>query len=347
MIAHSVRHALQISAKALALSPAYGKACLLLLILALAIGPPPSHAQQRPQPPAAKQADQGLSPLSPNLMPYSNGLAIPSTSRLRLMAVFGSQTNKAIMSDLNWNVFEDRPNGDGTYKLIVQSTDPVPQIELPNGDYLVHVSYGLASSTRRISLNGTDITEAIALNAGALKVSSLIGDTPIAPNRTMISVFVPDRGNAEGKLVASNVKAGDILRLPEGTYHIVSTYLDAATANQAPSATAGANNNATNSIVDADAKVQTGKLTEAILRHRVSVITLKLVNFNGGEALANTSFTVLTPGGDVLREMIGAFPSLPLAEGEYVVIARRDGKAFQRNFNVVGGHDTDIEVLFK
>jgi hypothetical protein len=162
----------------------------------------------------------------------------------------------------------------------------------------------------------------------------------------MISVFVPDRGNAEGKLVA-NVKAGDILRLPEGTYHIVSTYLDTATSNQSPSPTASGNPNATNSIVDADAKVQIGKLTEAILRHRVAVMTLKLVNFVGGEALANTSFTVLTPGGDVLREMIGAFPSLPLAEGEYVVIARRDGKAFQRNFNVVGGRDTDIEVLFK
>jgi hypothetical protein len=45
--------------------------------------------------------------------------------------------------------------------------------------------------------------------------------------------------------------------------------------------------------------------------------------------------------------MIGAFPSLPLAEGEYVAIARRDGKTFQRNFNVVGGHDADIEVLSK
>ena len=346
MIAHSVRHALQASAKVLALCFAYGPARVLVLIFALSISQQATQAQQSPIPPIVRPADQGLSPLSPNLMPYSNGLATPSSSHLRLMAVFGPQGSKPIMTDINWNVFEDRPNGDGTYKLIMQSTDPVPQIELPNGYYLVHVSDGLASSTRRISLNGTDVTQSIALNAGALKVTSMIGDLPIAPNRTMISVFVPDRGNAEGNLVA-NVKAGDILRLPEGTYHIVSTYLDTATSNQSPSPTSSGNLNATNSIVDADAKVQIGKLTEAILRHRVAVITLKLVNFVGGEALANTSFTVLTPGGDVLREMIGAFPSLPLAEGEYVVIARRDGKAFQRNFNVVGGRDTDIEVLFK
>mgnify|MGYP006266039157 FL=1 len=327
------------------------------LICAILNGPGTGLAQQRPSPPSstpaanmpplAQPANPGLSPLSPNLMPFSNGLATPTTSRLRLMAVFGPQSRKAVTSDLNWNIFEDRPNSDGSYKLLLQSTDPLPQIELPKGDYIIHVSYGLASSTRRISLNGDEVTEAISLNAGALKVTSMIGDSPIAPNRTMISIFVPDRGNAEGKLVASNVKAGDILRLPEGSYHIVSTYLDTSASAQTSVTSASTTSNATNSIVEADAKVQIGKLTQAILRHRVALITLKLVNANGAEALANTSFTVLTPGGDVLREMIGAFPSLPLAEGEYVAIARRDGKTFQRNFNVVGGHDADIEVLSK
>ncbi len=74
-------------------------------------------------------------------------------------------------------------------------------------------------------------------------------------------------------------------------------------------------------------------------------MTLKLVNAPGGEALANTSFTVLTPGGDVIREMIGAFPSLVLAEGEYVAIARRDGRTYQGTFAVRSGRDRDVEIL--
>ncbi len=69
------------------------------------------------------------------------------------------------------------------------------------------------------------------------------------------------------------------------------------------------------------------------------------MNTAGGEALANTTFTVLTPGGDVIREMIGAFPSMVLAEGEYVVIARHDGKTFQATFTVQSALDRDVEVI--
>jgi hypothetical protein len=94
-------------------------------------------------------------------------------------------------------------------------------------------------------------------------------------------------------------------------------------------------------------RVQTGKLTEATLRHRAALMTLKLVSAPGGEAQANTSFSVLTPGGDVIREMIGAFPSLVLAEGEYVVIARQSGKTWQATFTVQSTLDRDVEVIAK
>ncbi len=54
---------------------------------------------------------------------------------------------------------------------------------------------------------------------------------------------------------------------------------------------------------------------------------------------------MLTPGGDVIRELIGAFPSLVLAEGEYVVIARHDAKTYQSTFEVQSGMDRDVEVV--
>jgi len=65
----------------------------------------------------------------------------------------------------------------------------------------------------------------------------------------------------------------------------------------------------------------------------------------GGEALANTAWSVLTPGGDVIKESIGAFPRVILAEGEYRAIARNEGKVFEREFKVSTGVDGDIEVL--
>ena len=77
-----------------------------------------------------------------------------------------------------------------------------------------------------------------------------------------------------------------------------------------------------NAVIRSDFRVQAGKLTDTRINHRAALITLKLVGEKGGEALANTAWSVLTPGGDVIKESIGAFPTVILAEGEYVVIAR-------------------------
>ena len=101
----------------------------------------------------------------------------------------------------------------------------------------------------------------------------------------------------------------------------------------------------TNSIVSGDVRVAAGKIVDVTLRHRFATLTIKLVNTPGAEALANTNFTVLTPGGDIIRELIGAFPSLVLAEGEYVVIARHDSKTYQATFQVQSGLDRDVEVI--
>ena len=65
----------------------------------------------------------------------------------------------------------------------------------------------------------------------------------------------------------------------------------------------------------------------------------------GGEALANTAWSVLTPGGDVIKESIGAFPRVVLSEGEYRAIAKNEGKVYERGFNVMNGVDGEVEVV--
>jgi hypothetical protein len=119
------------------------------------------------------------------------------------------------------------------------------------------------------------------------------------------------------------------VRLPEGTYHVVSTYGES------------------NAITRADLSVEAGRMTEATLNHRAATVTLKLVAVAGGDAFAGTAFSVLTPGGDVIREAIGAFPSVTLAEGDYVLIARHEGQVYTREFKVESGLDRDIEVVQK
>jgi hypothetical protein len=283
----------------------------------------------------ATPGPSGPSQPAPPPPAHAEGLAT-----LRLAATLGATDSQHIRSGLVWRVFEEAAQPDGSHKLAAQSDEATPTLPLPDGVYIVHAAYGLAGATRRVVVEGHNISERLPLNAGGLKLVDMLGDAKIPPQRLSISIYVPVRGNAEAKLVLANAKGEEVICLPEGSYHIVSTLLDTAQGAQG-----GAN--ATNSIVTADLKVPAGKLIEATLKHHAATMTLKLVKSPGGEALANTSFSVLTPGGDVIRELIGAFPSLVLAEGEYVVIARHEGKTYQNTFRVQSTKDADVEVVMK
>ena len=244
-----------------------------------------------------------------------------------------------VRSGLQWRVFADAAAPDGTHKVVAQSADPQPTFSLPGGRYIVHATYGYAGTMKRVEVGDRVASERFNLNAGAIEVDGTLGDSAIPADRLSIAIYVPDHNNPEAKLVVANAKPAQVICLPEGSYHIVSTYLDT---EGVGSLTPVSN---TNSTVSADLRVQAGKLLQATVKHRAAMLTLKLVNAPGGEALANSSFTILTPGGDVIRELIGAFPSLVLAEGDYVAIARHDGRTFQSEFKVQSAQDRDVEVL--
>ncbi len=277
-----------------------------------------------------------------------NAPSEPGKTALHLSAAL-SDASAPLQAGLHWRLFSERAEPDGSHALVAESTFAKPTLMAPPGDYVIHLAFGLASATKRINLGEEDRTERVSLNAGALKIQGTRGDAPIDASRLSLAIYVPERSNPEAKLVFSKAKAGDLVGLPEGSYHVVSTYLDLVGVGSlgVGKAGGGAPNNAvaTNSIVAADIKVPSGKVLDVTLRHRYATLTLKLVSSAGADALANTNFTILTPGGDLIRELIGAFPSLVLAEGEYIVIARHDAKTYQSTFQVQSGVDRDVEVV--
>ena len=99
-----------------------------------------------------------------------------------------------------------------------------------------------------------------------------------------------------------------------------------------------------NAVVRADIEVNAGKLTDATIRHKGAEATFKLVEKEGGEALANTIWTVLTEAGDTLHQSVGAFPKIILAEGTYTAVARHDNRTFARDFTISPGLNRDVEV---
>jgi hypothetical protein len=277
----------------------------------------------------------------------------PDQATLRLSASLAG-SNTPLDGGLRWRIFAAEPDSSGNRPLVAESPLARPIVSLPAGDYVVHVAFGLASAARRIALGREVRAEQLTLAAGVMRVTGTIGDNPIDPAKLSLAVYVPEGRNPEGRLVYAKARAADFIGLPEGSYHIVSTYLDtvgigsisgAAPVTGKPGAAAPAAATPTNSIVNADIKVVAGKEIDVTLRHRCATATLKLVNAPGADALANSSFTVLTPGGDLIRELVGAFPSLVLAEGDYIVIARHDGKTYQTSFQVQSGLDRDVEII--
>lgn len=246
---------------------------------------------------------------------------------LSLTARYGKDL-PVINNGLVWRVFADKPDETGIFKLIREERGATPNIVLPPGGYVVHVTMGLVSAVKPVTLKAETDRESFVLPAGGLRIEGRVGTSRIPPNQISFAIYKGSQfeGGDRASLVPS-VAAGDVALLPEGTYYIISNYGDA------------------NSVVRSDIRVQAGKLTDVVITHRAAVITLKLVSDKGGEALANTAWSVITPGGDVIKESIGAFPRVVLSEGEYRAIAKNEGKVFERPFNVVNGVDGEVEVI--
>jgi len=281
-----------------------------------------------PSPPSVPAALTTPPPISsaPPPMVAPPGAAAPGQAVLALSARYGKDL-PAVTSGLVWRIFPDRPDESGAFKVLREDRNPTPNIVLPPGNYVVHVTLGLVSAVRAVTLKAETDREAFLLPAGGLRIEGRVGTSKIPTNQISFAIYKGSQfeGGDRAPLVP-NVAAGDVVLLPEGTYYIISNYGDA------------------NSVVRSDIRVQASKLTDVVVTHRAAVITLKLVSDKGGEALANTAWSVITPGGDVIKESIGAFPKVVLSEGEYRAIAKNEGKVYERPFNVVNGVDGEVEV---
>ena len=287
------------------------------------IGAIPTLPAPLTQPTIMQPSTATIPPVAPQPGASTAGQAV-----LSLTARYGKDL-PVINSGLVWRVFTDKPDDTGTFRLIREDRGATPNIVLPRGNYVVHVALGLVSAVRAVSLKSETDRESFVLPAGGLRIEGRVGTSRIPPNQISFAVYKGSQfdGGAERSSLVPNVAAGDVALLPEGTYYIISNYGDA------------------NSVVRSDIRVEAGKLTDVTISHRAAVITLKLVSDRGGEALANTAWSVITPGGDVIKESIGAFPRVVLSEGEYRAIAKNEGKVFERPFNVVNGVDGEVEVV--
>ena len=227
-----------------------------------------------------------------------------------------------------WRVYAD-DGEDGKMRLVGEADGGPVTLRLRPGEYYVHAAFGRAGLTRKVTISEIPRGETVVLNAGGMRLTALAGkDRVLSADEVRFDIFAPDDGGSDGRIpVLENAPASAVIGLSAGVYHVVCRYGDA------------------NAIVRADIKVEPGKLTEATLYQKAARVTLKLVENRGGEALANTAWSVVTPAGESVVESVGAFPSVVLSAGDYTAIATHDGRNFEQNFTVESGLNRDVEVI--
>ncbi|TLP48652.1 hypothetical protein FDK21_03045 [Cohaesibacter sp. CAU 1516] len=293
----------------------------------------PQQAEETPE----QQNQSATDPTVLQPMQQQNSPAEPvapvidetGVATLQLTALLSEQ-GEVLQRGVNWRIFAEKRNANGTLQTVQTLDGGTVTVELKTGSYIVYAGYGYANLTKRITLERPgSYSDSFILNAGAVRLNAVAsGDIPLDSSILTFDIYTRNDSNGGGQqLVAKNVKPGHVVKMSEGTYHVVSSY------------------GSSNAIVRGDVQIESGKLINVTMIHNAAKVTLRLVSEPGGEALANTIWTVLTPGGDVVKQAIGAFPTLALSAGDYTAIAKQNDAIYNRDFSVDPGLDRDIEVL--
>lgn len=239
-----------------------------------------------------------------------------------------SEQGAIIPSGLVWRVFDTKADDEGQLALLAKSEDSVAVFNLTPGEYVVHVAYGRSQASDTIQVNPTPTSKTIVLDSGALRLNAAIsGDIPIQPSDLSFDIFTSNDGQQDGVLIVKDATPGALLHLNAGVYQVVSRFGDI------------------NAQVRAELRVDPGQITEATLYHRAGQVSFKLVSETGGEAIADVDWTIKTDEGQTVFSSFGAFPATILAEGDYVILAKRGQRVYNREFQVRAAPAYEIEVL--
>lgn len=280
----------------------------------------------------AQETDLNGTPAVPGAAAYApangQGSLAQGQGQITLAAQL-TEESPELKRGLVWRIFKPDAGPDGKLPLVASAQGGTSVFQLEPGSYLVHASFGRAGATKRITVGREARRDSLVLDAGGLKLDAVLsGNLKVPSGKLRFSIYEAT-ADADGDraLIVPDVEPNTVVRLNAGTYHVVSTY------------------GSVNAVIRSDIRVEAGKLTEATVEHHAAEITLKLVREAGGEAIADTSWSIVSDSGDPVRESVGAYATVVLAEGEYTVVAKNRDRIYQRDFTVVPGRNQDVDVL--
>ena len=147
---------------------------------------PPNNNRSAPVPKGP--ALQSLPPASaPPPAVAAPVIAPTGHASLTLGARFGRDLPQ-ITGGLHWRVYPGKIE-QGALRPIKEDRGASPTVTLPAGSYVVHVGFGLASTTRTVQLKAGDAQrEMFDITAGGLRIEGKVGDARIPPGQISFDI---------------------------------------------------------------------------------------------------------------------------------------------------------------
>jgi hypothetical protein len=222
---------------------------------------------------------------------------------------------------VKWTVFKrDRDLGT-TGKQVFSAKLPIADMVLAPGEYRIEAEYGYARQSRNVSiLPKTRLAVTFIMNVGGIRsLSRVSGVDPSNYSSARHTIFaLPDRGPA--RLIAQDIRQGQIVRLAAGSYRIESRFEKG------------------NTLAIANVTVKPGILTSLNIDHQAAFARLTL-RTNGNQKV---NWSILSHNGRWTKTGSVTRTSLILAPGSYTFSARIGNKSFTRTISLAQGKATTV-----
>ncbi|AHA27806.1 hypothetical protein [Candidatus Liberibacter americanus] len=241
-----------------------------------------------------------------------------------------TENSQPINTGVSWHVFDPSLNKDGLISLIKKSVGGKESFELFPGEYLISASFGHSGVVKRVKINPKEKqrNHVFVLNAGGLRLHSVYeANSFITDDDLTFSIYA--NPNKKPIIIADKIKSKTLIRLSAGNYQITSKYGNY------------------NALVSTVIKLEAGKIIDVSIQNKAAKVEFKLVAEEKGEAIADTAWLISTDSGDTVGESIKASPSMILAEGDYIAVARNKDRNYYREFSVVSGKKMLVEIIMR
>jgi hypothetical protein len=202
---------------------------------------------------------------------------------------------------------------------VVDRNEPVAAATLAPGQYQAEVRYGAVRVSRAVTLPEASFVRLnFILDAGGVRVLPRLKGLASSTLPSVSRIFALDGPHA-GKLVATSATAGEVLRVPAGTYRVESRFING------------------NAEASTEVRVKAGMMSAVEFDHIAGIAQL-----SAPVTAEDAIWTVKDSRGIEVVASEGEVAAVALRPGNYVAAVIAVGKTYSKSFSIGAGERREI-----